>query len=127
MIKNHVVAKDGFEPPIARSELAVLPLHYMAFKTAYLHRLAVDNILFHFKFINMKNFIANKNGLLQLTRCQTYVDEAGLKPATLVQHKVLSIKLLDLKNTSILTNRCSTNTIHLHSNLTFLYGNKGHR
>lgn len=24
------VAKDGFEPPIARSELAVLPLHYMA-------------------------------------------------------------------------------------------------
>ena len=31
MIKNHVVAKDGFEPPIARSELAVLPLHHMAF------------------------------------------------------------------------------------------------
>ena len=28
--KNHFVAKDGFEPPIARSELAVLPLHYMA-------------------------------------------------------------------------------------------------
>ena len=37
---------------------------YGFLKTAYLRRLAVDNILFHFKFINMKNFIANKNGLL---------------------------------------------------------------
>ena len=54
MIKNHVVAKDGFEPPIARSELAVLPLHYMAIKTAYLRRLAVD--LLTFKFFNYEKF-----------------------------------------------------------------------
>lgn len=30
MIKKSLVAKDGLEPPTARSELAVLPLHYMA-------------------------------------------------------------------------------------------------
>ena len=29
--------------------------------------------------------------------CQTYVDEAGFKPTTLVFHNVLSLKLLALK------------------------------
>ena len=32
----------------------------------------------------MKSFLFQQNGLLQLTICQTKVDEAGFKPATLV-------------------------------------------
>ena len=65
------VANERVELPMTDSELAVLPLHYMAIKTAY-RRLAVDNILFHFKFIKYeRNFLANIKRFIIITRCQT--------------------------------------------------------
>ena len=83
MIKNHVVAKDGFEPPIARSELAVLPLYHMAFlKTAYLHRLAAE--LFTSKFFNYEKFSIPIKWIITINMMSNKVDEAGFKPTTLV-------------------------------------------
>lgn len=51
------------------------------------------------------------------------VVETGFKPITLVLHKVLSIKLLDLKIHLFSRTDVVQILLHLRSNLTFLYGN----
>ena len=80
MIKNHVVAKDGFEPPIARSELAVLPLHYMAsFENCLSSQTGseINNIyIFQYeKFSILKKccIIINMSNVCGRGRTQTYI------------------------------------------------------
>ena len=79
---------------------------YGFFKTAYLRRLAVD--LFTSKFFNYEKFSVPIKWFITINNMSNVLwtrQDSNLQ--LLCFHKVLSIKLPDLKNTSILTNRCS--------------------
>ena len=100
------VAKGGVEPPIARSELAVLPLHYMASLENCLSSQTgreINNIYIFkiWKVFYSEKMLYNKKYVKRMWTGQ------DLNLQIRACHGVLSIKLLALKNTSILTNRCS--------------------
>ena len=72
LFKNHVVADERVELPIARSELAVFPLHQSAFtKTAYLHRRA-DWFSYFKIIINYEKYLLPYKSRGSRDRIQTY-------------------------------------------------------
>ena len=83
------VAKEGFGPPIASPELAVLPLHYLA--------LCKLPIFADWQFVTILTLILLMSTMSSRGRTQT---------CNSCVYKVLSIKTTRPFNTSILTNRC---------------------